>query len=65
MSLLKYLQFQPIDIESDSDEIDATHQPEEPIHLREEINEEDLDAFWDSVVADIHEDPEWFNFSEE
>lgn len=65
MSLLKYLQFQPIDTASDTEEIDATHLSEEPINLRDDLDESELDAFWDSVVADIHEDPEWFNFSDD
>lgn len=65
MSLLNYLQFQPIDPSSDEDEIPAQHQIHQDIDLTEQIDEESLDAFWDNVVKDIHEDPEWFTFSDE
>lgn len=63
MSLLKYLQFQPIDPDSDRDEISPEHQARQEIKLDEDIKEEDLDIFWDEVVKDIHKDPTWFDFS--
>ncbi len=63
MSLLNFLQLQPLDIDADTDVRSAQVRTEEPIHLREDIDEAELDAFWDHVVADIHEDPEWFNFT--
>jgi hypothetical protein len=65
MSLLTHLQFQPIDPASDDDEIPPEHQSGEDIDLNEQISEEELDVFWDHVVQDIHEDPEWFNFSDD
>jgi len=64
MSLLNFLQFQPIDSSSDSDEILAAHQLCQDIDLNEQIDEPELEAFWDKVVQDIHDDPEWFNFSD-
>lgn len=62
MSLLNYLQFQPIDSSSDNDDISKGHRQRQDIDLNEQINEPELEAFWDKVVQDIHEDPEWFSF---
>jgi hypothetical protein len=62
MSLQNYLQFQPID-SSENDELTSDYQKNEKIDLNEQIDEPKLEAFWDQVVQDIHEDPEWFNFS--
>lgn len=63
MSLLNYLQFQPIDASSENDDPSSNDQMREKINLEEQIDEPQLEAFWDQVVQDIHEDPEWFNFS--
>ncbi len=65
MSLLNYLQFQPIDPDSDKDEINEDHQLHQEIDLKEDIDEANLEDFWNKVVSDIHNDPEWFNFSDE
>lgn len=65
MSLLNYLQFQPIDPDSDKDEINEDHQLHQEIDLKDDIDEANLEDFWNKVVADIHNDPEWFNFSDE
>lgn len=65
MSLLRYLQFQPIDPASDQDEITDTHKPQDQINLNDQVDEDNLEKFWNEVVEDIHEDPEWFNFSNE
>ena len=64
MSLLKFLQFQPIDPASDADEINDEHKQRQEINLNEQVDEAKLEAFWNKVVQDIHEDPEWFNFSD-
>lgn len=63
MSLLNYLQFQPIDSDSDQDEISDDHRVRQEIDLDEQIDENELDQFWSKVEEDIHEDPEWFTFS--
>lgn len=65
MSLLNYLQFQPIDPSSDRDEITPEHQIMQEIDLNEQIDEGQLEQFWDQVEQDIEKDPEWFNFSNE
>lgn len=65
MSLLNYLQFQPIDPDSDKDEINEDHQFHQEIDLKDDIDEANLEDFWNKVVSDIHNDPEWFNFSDE
>lgn len=65
MTLLTHLQFQPIDPSSDQDEIDDSHQERQEIDLNEQIDEGKLEAFWQQVEQDIHDDPEWFTFSDE
>ncbi len=65
MTLLTHLQFQPIDPSSDQDEIDDAHQERQEIDLNEQIDEGKLEAFWQQVEQDIHDDPEWFTFSDE
>jgi hypothetical protein len=62
MSLLDYLEFQPIDHLSD---ITDAHQPSDDILLDEPVDEASLEKFWEQVVQDIHEDPEWFSFDNE
>jgi hypothetical protein len=32
--------------------------------LDDQIDEDSLDLFWERVVADIHSDPEWYNFKD-
>lgn len=65
MSLLNYLQFQPIDSnDENSADLPPEHRMAEKLDLKENIDEKDLDAFWDEVEKDIHNDPEWFNFSD-
>lgn len=60
MTLLPFLRLQPIDDDDvETPDIDDT------ITLKEEINEADLDAFWNQVMHDIHEDPDWFKFESE
>lgn len=61
MSLLNYLQFQKID-ESSDDLSDAQQLQDDNISLDEQIDEDDLEKFWEQVVADIHADPNWFTF---
>jgi hypothetical protein len=60
MSLLNYLQFQKID--QASDDASEEHYVEDDISLDEPVDETSLEKFWDQVVEDIHEDPEWFSF---
>lgn len=63
MSLLKYLQFQEID--SSSDDIPDTHRQQDDISLDESLDEGSLEQFWDKVVQDIRDDPDWFSFADE
>jgi hypothetical protein len=32
--------------------------------LDDQIDEDSLELFWEQVSADIHADPEWYNFSD-
>ncbi|NTW61091.1 hypothetical protein HGB24_00140 [Candidatus Saccharibacteria bacterium] len=61
MSLLDYLQLQEID--SLPEEIESSRTDDDEIELNDQVDELSLEAFWDKVVKDIHEDPDWFNFS--
>jgi len=60
MSLLNYLEFQEID--ESPDDIPDDHRPQDDIVLDEQLDEGSLESFWEQVVQDIHEDPEWFTF---
>lgn len=63
MSELNYLEFQPID--SSSDDINDKHQHQDEIVLNDDIDEDNLESYWDQVVQDIHQDPDWFTFTDE
>jgi hypothetical protein len=63
MSLLNYLQLQKID--ASSDDISGWHRQQDDITLDDTLDEASLEQFWDKVVQDIHEDPEWFSFDNE
>ncbi len=30
--------------------------------LDEQLDEDELEQYWEKVVADIHADPDWYNF---
>jgi hypothetical protein len=60
MSLLNYLKFQEID--QSTNDIPEEHRSQDDISLDDPIDEASLERFWDQVVRDIHEDPEWFSF---
>jgi hypothetical protein len=64
MSLLNYLQFQEIDQSAD-DDIPEAHRSQDDIALDEPVDEDSLENFWDKVMQDIHDDSEWFSFSDE
>lgn len=64
MSLLNHLQFQPID--SSMDDIPDEHRPQDDeITLDSQIDDDSLENYWEKVVGDIHEDPDWFQFADE
>lgn len=56
MSLLKFLQFQPIDASADKDEIAPEHQARQEIQLNEDLDGDSLNSSWDAIIRDIHED---------
>ena len=60
MSLLNYLQPQKID--DNVDEFYDDRMADDKIDLNDQIDEASLENFWDKVVKDIEEDPEWFTF---
>ena len=53
MSLLNYLQFQPID-DATSDDISENHRAIDEIDLSDQIDEQSLEAFWNEVSSDLH-----------
>lgn len=61
MPLLNYLQFQKID-ESSDDAYDTERTCDDSIQLDEQIDEASLEKFWEQVVDDMHQDPNWFTF---
>jgi hypothetical protein len=63
MSELNYLQFQPID--PSSDDISEQHRHQDDIVLSEDLDENLLEKYWEQVVDDIHQDPDWFTFDNE
>ena len=63
MSLLNYLQLQEIDSSFD-DVSDEDRFRDDKIELNDQFDEDSLERYWEQVVNDIHEDPEWFNFSD-
>jgi hypothetical protein len=66
MSELNHLVFQPIDPTSDDDDIpDGHRQSDDDIELNEQIDESSLENYWEQVVEDIHQDPDWFTFADE
>lgn len=63
MSELSYLEFQPID--ASSDDISEQHRHQDEIVLSEDLDESLLEKYWEQVVDDIHQDPDWFTFDNE
>jgi len=63
MSELNYLQFQEID--SSSDDMADEHRYQDKIILDDGIDENSLESYWEKVVQDIHQDPDWFTFSDD
>lgn len=63
MSELNYLQFQTVD--PALDDTSNGHFQKDDIDLDEQIDENTLENYWEKVVEDIHQDPDWFTFSEE
>lgn len=47
------------------EEIAAERDASDVITLEDHPDEDALEAYWDNVEDDIHEDPEWFNFAED
>jgi len=66
MSILQFLQLQPVDPTTDGtvSPLDD-YQHDEIIDLDEEIDENILDQEWDAVINDLKEDPEKLTFSKD
>ncbi len=66
MPIFNYLQLQPVDPKDDGSvsDLDSFDQ-DETIDLNEDIDEQQLEAFWQKAVEDLSTDPEKITFSEE
>jgi hypothetical protein len=66
MSLLQYLKLQPLEPNDDgtSDSPLDDYAQDDNISLDDELNEQELEQAWNSIVKDIEQDPEWFKFSD-
>jgi len=65
MSILQYLQLQPVDPANDDDSHTSAlddYQKDETISLKEDIDPEELQAEWTEIVDDLEKDPKWFHF---
>lgn len=68
MPLFKHhVAFKQIDPLGDGlrEEIVAEQNENDAITLSENVNEDELTNFWQSVETDIEHDPEWFTFTED
>ena len=65
MSILNYLQLQPVDPQDDGT-ISALddYAQDDTIDLNEDIDEQALDEAWDKIENDFKSDPEKLNFSD-
>jgi hypothetical protein len=66
MSLLQYLQLQPLEPNDDgtSDSPLDDYTQDDSISLNDDLDEQALDEAWNSIVKDIEQDPDWFHFSD-
>lgn len=66
MSILQYLQLQPVDPANDDDDHTSDlddYKKDETISLKEDINPNALQQEWAEIVDDLEKDPTWFNFN--
>ena len=65
MSLLQYLQLQPLEPNDDgtSDSPLDSYAQDDSISLDDDLDEKSLEDAWNSIIEDIEQDPEWFKFS--
>jgi len=66
MSLLQYLQLQPLEPNDDgtSDSPLDDYAQDDNISLNDDFDGKALDESWNNIVRDIEQDPEWFHFSD-
>lgn len=67
MSILQFLQLQPVEPSDDDDTVSPldVYEHDETIDLNDDIDESVLDQEWDMVINDLKQDPEKLTFSEE
>lgn len=66
MSLFHRVSFAAIDPLGDGLDEDIQHEQKESETITlDDISEDELTHYWESVESDIQNDPEWFHFSED
>jgi len=67
MSLLQYLQLQPLEPNDDgtSNSPLDDYVQDEIISLDDDLDEQALNEAWNNIVKDIEQDPEWFRFGDD
>lgn len=66
MSLFHHISLPPVDPLADGLDEDIQKEQLEPEAITlDDISEDELESYWESVESDIQKDPEWFHFSEE
>jgi len=66
MSILSYLQLQPVEPSDDGtiSDLDA-FQSDETIDLNEDFDEQAFDQAWEKMSGELRDDPKKINFSKE
>lgn len=65
MSILHYLQLQPVDPQEDGTISDLDdYAQDETIDLQSDIDEQTLDEAWNHIVEDLKSDPDPLNFAD-
>lgn len=62
MQIFRKLQAETVSTESDK--LIRARDMSETLDLKESIDEDDLDRFWNQVEEDIQKDPDWFKFNQ-
>lgn len=62
MQLFRKLQAETVD--NESEKLIRARDMSEKFDLKEQVDEDSLDKFWNQVEEDIQKDPDWFKFSQ-
>lgn len=66
MTLFHHISLPPVDPLADGLDEDIQKEQLEPEAITlDDVSEDELESYWQSVESDIQKDPEWFHFSED